>query len=492
MISSGLIGKTFIRPMRHFAQGVGLQGLGVRHLLLEDLPNKSGSPIDVMFLPYDSIDCIMQHLAAARAVERLGLTTRVVIPRRIIDRMESRPSLKRSAADQPLNYDDRIFQLNEWAQGSADIARGFVDEYRRTCDVDAFFDVRPLERFIALRLFGAQEVAEACVNNAAVLVLPDLAYAFNRSISAFSRDANRQLFILNPHGRFRQVDLRGDFAYEEPWLATHSWPEGSIDLRRVQPLADRFVEARRVNGGQRDWNLRLAEIEDSRVKSSHNHGAVVFMHCIRDAEQVPLRFNEQEWIYAPDLFCWTRSITRIASENPASWSLRPHPASRHYEGEAAILGRLFSEAGLIEKLGGSGPSRASVLSNRLPVLTHSGTIALECAAEGFKSFTTSSLLPETLAVRLGAPGNPFVALGRAFEDIASVSHDNSALARLLLWRLYSPDLPEPLWLSKPALPQATRLGFARDQWHSLHAARTLYFQKAAIHSWMQVAQAISE
>jgi hypothetical protein len=304
-----------------------------------------------MFLPYDSIDCIMQHLAAARAVERLGLTTRVVIPRRIVDRMESRPSLKRSAADQPLNYDDRIFQLNEWAEGSADIARGFVDEYRRTCDVDAFFDVRPLERFIALRLFGAQEVAEACVNNAAVLVLPDLAYAFNRSISAFSRDANRQLFILNPHGRFRQIDLRGDFAYEEPWLATHSWPEGSIDLRRVQPLADRFVEARRVNGGQRDWNLRLAEIEDSRVKSSDNHGTVVFMHCIRDAEQVPLRFNEQEWIYAPDLFCWTRSITRIASENPASWSLRPHPASKHYEGEAAILGRLFSEAGLIEKWG---------------------------------------------------------------------------------------------------------------------------------------------
>jgi hypothetical protein len=475
------------RSARALTERAMFRRLGVGHLILDALPSKVGSPVDVLFLPYDSVDCVLQHLAAAKAIEDFGLSARVLIPARSMSSMrEGDPRMR----DQALNYDDRILQLYDVAEGDPDLARGFIDQYRRTCEVDAFFDNRALEPHLLGTLIIARSLAEASVERATTLVVPDLAYAFNRCIASFSRQASRSLHLLNPHGRFRRVDLTGDFAYEEPWFGTSSLSFENMITPEAQRAADQFIADRRSGVGLSDWNLNLANSMDPRSDEDSIGKNVVFMHCIRDAEQVPVTFDEDAWIFSPDLFCWTRSVMRRAVLDPEKWALRAHPAAGHYPGEREIVERLSRVTGLTSGQCSTDVSREWVLSNKIPVLTHSGSIALECAIEGFKSVTTSSLLPGSLTVHLGSPGRPFTSINDPFSATVPVSEVDSALARLLLTRTYAPDLPEPLRLSHPVQPQSSRSRFMLSQARSIRGAQSTYFGQRSLFAWKMVTRAL--
>lgn len=421
---------------------------------------------EVLFMPYLSADCIALHSAVAESLQRNGLASSavcVVDPKSLGNQRNDRVPSAASAY-----YGDRISELADLAGDSHDIARGYVDQYRRTVPVDAFFDRRPLDATFVSNLLSLTTFARNAVSRAKVLVLPDLAYALNRSVAEFARQQGKRLFLLNPHGRFREVNLRAPFAMESDLSELFS-------SQLVRQLDESRAPAHQPIGdtSSRDWNVQAAMESANGELEIASECTTIFLHCVRDAGQDPISRDRLAEVDGGDLFQWTLGVLGAAARDPGSWLIKPHPSMDHYPGERAIVKRAISALGLEQRSLVRGPSRQQVIDNRLRVLTHTGTIALECAASGFKAMSTSSIFPSRLVKSVAvAHSSSLDSLKGSIVEGVNITDSQAATA--LLVESGSSDLPEPLLLDAVALPQRSRYGYLSSQLRNWRASRSRY------------------
>lgn len=421
---------------------------------------------DVLFVPYLSADCIALYSAVAESLQRnewASSAVCIVDPKSLVtQRNEPLPSAASGS------YGDRISELADLAGDSHDIARGYVDQYRRTIPVDAFFDRRPLDATFISSLLSLTAFARDAVSRAKILVLPDLAYALNRSVAEFARQQGKRLFLLNPHGRFREVSLRAPFAMESDLSEL-------FRSQLVRQLQESSTPVHKPIGDKnpRDWNLLAAmESADGELEIA-SECTTIFLHCVRDAAQDPINRDRLADVEGGDLFQWTIGVLGEAARDQGSWLIKPHPATDHYPGERDIIKRVISTLGLEQRSLVRGPSRQQVIDNRLRVLTHTGTIALECAASGFKAMSTSSIFPSRL-VKSVAAGHSSSLNSLKWSRVEGVDITDSQAAAALLLESVSSDLPKPLLLDAVALPQRSRYGYLSSQFRNWRASRSRY------------------
>jgi hypothetical protein len=245
--------------------------------------------------------------------------------------------------------------------------------------------------------------------------------------------------------------------------------------RLVRQLDDSSVPVHRPIGdtSPRDWNVQAAMESANGELEIASECTTIFLHCVRDAAQDPINRDRLAEVEGGDLFQWTLGVLGAAARDPGSWLIKPHPSMDHYPGERAIVKRAILSLGLEQRSLVRAPSRQQVIDNRLRVLTHTGTVALECAASGFKAMSTSSIFPSRLvkSVVVGRSSSLDSLKGSIVEGVDTT--DSRAAAALLL-ETGSSDLPEPLLLDAVALPQRSRYGYLSSQFRNWRASRSRY------------------
>lgn len=295
----------------------------------------------------------------------------------------------------PITYQGKISYILDKSGGDANIARGMIDQYRRMCDKDEFIKTVEFNHRVLREISNAISRAKYIATTCDVLIIPDLAYAFNRAAVSFMKQKGGAVFILSADGRFFEVEWEGDFAIDlkSPSkifldFENLSFEEKDLHLRK----AIQYTQSR-LSGKSADIESRLAFQESSHILSDDS-SPIFFLHCIRDAS------NDNPFMSPgnEDYFIWTRNVIQYVARNKFDCQIKLHPSLFQYPDEEYLIYETLKSYGLSPDDYITSISTAQVLKGKRTVLTFSGTISLETAHNGYKSFCFGHRFSDELCI----------------------------------------------------------------------------------------------
>lgn len=349
-------------------------------------------PRSLALFHYGTASSRVQHRAFASLFSKIGFDTSVIEKESVnallpLDK-SSTPSSTSSV--QFAEFSELVCALIDFAEGDELIARGLIDEFVRKCPISAFDSPHIPKSFFA----EAREkinVAEKIVGCYDGIVLAETSYLLAKSMLSAAIRQNSPAWVLNPNDRWLITDNTQD--------ENHS----SVDLENVNtdPLFIRGVDkylAKRFSGSSfSDLDSSLAFSGTIELPPDLVGRKVLFLHAFRDASQLPLE-GSTGWRQTlfNTYFEWADFMFSQIALNPEGWAIRPHPASEFYSGDAEILDGLLRKHGLEGIMRIHNVSSLALLENKVPIYTHSGTVALEAAIFGYSAHTCSNVHPDNM------------------------------------------------------------------------------------------------
>ena len=349
----------------------------------------------VAFLPYSTNDCRTLHQIFAKLLDS---TSQYSTEMKTVDAHAKMDVLQDA---ENYSYEEKISGLNKLGYGH-EIWRGMADDYRKRCNSGEYFEISPYSSEIMGTIRNSYENARQMVEQYDVFFLPDLAYTFNRTIHFHAKAQNKRVFILNPHGQLLDVS------------SSDRYPS---QTKTVEELCNEFEN---LNTATKDELVKLSkkyfsDRQQGKLKSDREaikafnqkfdntlpqETKILMLHCIRDASrELPIK-KENFKLESDDYFIWTKRMFAIIGSEQENWKIKIHPSSTQYPNEIEIIDRLAQIYGIKPTCFSDVPSTAQILKEKRTVFTYSGTIALETAAAGFRSFVFGSTYPKWMAKRL--------------------------------------------------------------------------------------------
>lgn len=427
---------------------------------------KQDVSVEVLLVPYDTPACVTQHQALAMMLRALTQRSRVrvLLPKVAKRQVESSKDGTSPPADDLTfeTFSGLVTYLIEFVNFDPELARGVIDSFTRECQVSSFFGPHLLPREFLVQVSAQILFASLTPPRPGIVVLADSAYTFNRALISNGLKNRSDIWVANPDGRLSKVSL---FENESFYLRTPE--DAEVILTSDSELAtaareyfqDRFFGSKDVDFDSRNSKSGLGKIPESLEQKK-----VLFLHAFRDASQLPISTGGSPWDIAfRTYFEWADFCLSEIAQDRESWAIRSHPSAWAYPGDTEIFRGLVTKHGLQGITSANGVSVRAILEEGLPVFTHSGTVALEAAAFGYKPFVASNRFPEALTVRANSPEEYGRNLKLQFEEARTPISDESSreLAMVLLFeRLQNLGLsfvPEPRQPSR-----SSNLAFQKD------------------------------
>jgi hypothetical protein len=306
--------------------------------------------------------------------------------------------------NQDLHYHEKIHFINKTiGYESPDLNRGITDEYRRFCKDSEFTEPSIINKVLVTNILNSIEFSSKIVSSGEIFIITDLAYSKHRAIKYYCAKDKKKLFILNPHGEFRNVTHFKD---------SDADPSGKefTDLREVERKSNNYKQLVQENFNKiiYDGNELIPGetepfIENQLIDTRNLRGKkILYLHCLRDAANLPIKINKIEDLYLSDYFLWADEMFSIIGSEPESWFIKKHPASVLY-GEEEILANLAYKHDIpTEIFLPENYSRSKILQSKAPIFTHSGTIAMESAGFGQKSICVKGKYNDRISYNLSS------------------------------------------------------------------------------------------
>lgn len=352
---------------------------------------------NIALFPYGAIDCELQYKIIEKYLNRITdkkFTINYIKP------IKRPPGWKAHDDEVLLSYDEKLEYLyNIVGISNVDLIRGAFDEYRRRCSVVELLEKSTIDKELIQDIIYQINSAKKIVDENMILIMPDLAYAKNRSIKHFAKKKEKRVLIINPYGEVRNISNYGPLDPDPSKEELQNIKERFSDDFDIQGAAITYVK-KRVSGditndldAQRAFGKRQME-----TSLNFANKKILFLHCIADSANVSIEIALSEDIILNDYFLWTREMFKIISKDPSKWLIKIHPASKLYPKDFEILGRLMkkfmipNEIIIPEEI-----STLQILRSKAPIFTHSGTIALESAALGQQSVCVKGRFDDDIA-----------------------------------------------------------------------------------------------
>lgn len=401
----------------------------------------------VLLYPYRTPACRFQHHYLAAVLKLKGQSATVML-----DPISH-------GQDKPVNSDALVFSsFSDLAQGILDLceddpilARGALDEFLRNCPVDYYFSHFNLDSEFQESVRRARNQATALMSNFSGLVVADSAYLNNRALISAALRANKPVRVFNPDGDWRPITR-----YEDENTLQTNFDILRSEITDESPNlveAEKYIETR-FSGRGGDFDSYGVFSDEARVPSGAQPRKVLFLHVIRDANQIPLEEFTAGYSVFTSFFEWADFCLGEIAKNPENWVIKLHPSARFYNGEAEIEARLLAKHGLGAELTEDCPTTGFILANRWPVYTHSGTIGFESAVSGYRANVCSTRYPPEI-VNIAKSREDWVNLMELPLNLAAPQILNSneiRAAKVLLHESFKP--AEPLLM--PSVPQPDR------------------------------------
>lgn len=397
----------------------------------------------VVFLPYHTPACRIQHRALATALERTGLSTLVMTEKVRVSMsgiIQEEFKIPKSGGVECASFSELTESLEKFVGGDPVLARGVIDEFLKKCPVEVFRGPFVIDRDymekVAIDVVSARRIAA----EASAVVLAETSYVFNRAMVAAARDYGVPAWVLNPDGHWLKVHQTQDenfYPQSVEFLSALIDADPDVLIRAQAYVSKRFsgksftdLDSSRAFGGSDALPEHLANRK------------ILCLHAFRDASQLPME-EEVPWRRSlfRSYFEWADFVFSHIAENADEWAIRPHPSAAHYRGDEEILDYLLSRHKLADTVPlATGVSTSALLRRRIPLFTHSGTVALEAAVFGYKAHAASTLYPEELVSVSRTEDELSHALAMPFDEARSLDVNGplTEVATVLLHRRMNP------------------------------------------------------
>lgn len=410
---------------------------------------KLGARGKIVFFPYSTPACVLQHSLIAGVMRSNGYDAKVLRRKEISPSVED-PFLAMSRRDVETSephsdYRSLFRELERVAGGNPWIARGLIDDFLKKAPTRNLTTSRKLPNNLKSLVEKTVEKTRQTLGEATHVVLSDSAYLRNQAIISEALRKSARVFVLNPDGRFVQITETRNESFEVvDFRATlHDLERNPGKINRAEAFFERRFSPSDSFANSPDQK----QFESS---DSSDRRKILFLHVFRDANLIPISKSLGRW-YSPfkTYLEWTDFCFSIISENPEEWEIRPHAASRYYSGEKDILDYLLKRHNLNNIRLSRASSTASILASGMPVFTHSGTVALEAASFGNQPVTCVGTLPDELARKALTHEDLASLLRQPVQELCypKLSAEAMKVAKFLLHARFEPSsrvfVPEP-------------------------------------------------
>lgn len=470
--------------------------------------------LSIEMSPYGSYDCILQYVFLAVIFSKLGFSVRLRLPesRTLLSvnkillssligiQMDRRFKIKdhlklstgsinrKSILNHAKQFSDQVMLITSLLEDKPKLALSAIDSFVRTCNVNQFFGEECLDSDLFSDIINLSHEIENSefyqeYSFGSHSFIPDSAYLNMGTYKHICELTGAKINILNPNGMLTRLD-KGEFEYS----ISQKQLDDILNGRYGECLAEaKLYQEVRMSGRGLDSDSKRA-FANSVSKSSSEFQArkVLFLHAIRDANNLcspkPSLFNTY--------FEWSDfMINAISKGNPEDWYIKIHPSSSLYLNDEEIISRLCAKYGLERKLSESIPPTRYILESRMPVFTHSGTIALETASVGYKSFVIGSRYPESM-VRKVKDYDELLCLINELSLASLVELTSSRIsdaALLISYKHFAERLAWPISPTKPVSPSLDPLVFSINSFSSVISLITRLMKKDALDLSLKIA-----
>jgi hypothetical protein len=411
-------------------------------------PLRAAQNLPVLLYPYNTPACRFQHHQLAAELRALGQQAEV-----LLDPLPTRAKTGLAKSPQDFPTFATLAQGVLAACGSDEVlARGALDEFLRKCPVESFFNRFVLTAEFLDSVSGAKRAASSLITNYSGLVVADGAYLKNRALISAALKAGKPVQVFNPDGNWRPVtrhvnEITPRFDIRE---LINAVTDGSPRLAAAEKyLAARFA------GTADDFDSQAAFANSTPATKELPRKKVLFLHCVRDANQVPLEHPAVGHSAFTSFFEWADFSLAEIAKSPDQWKVKLHPSAKFYAGEEEIQSGLLRKHAIPIELTEECPPTSFLLANRWPVYTHSGTIILEAAASGYRGNACSTTYPQEFAQIAQTREDWRDQMAKPAETAGELIEDSRVVDAAKVWLCENTDPDEPLLMPRRPQPDRT-------------------------------------
>lgn len=419
---------------------------------MDSIPDVNAGPI--VFFPYGTPACTLQHHALAKTLEISGVRTEIGV------KFSQKSDLVKPISEETTN--DRLQfgsivelldYLEDVAGGNPMISRGLIDEFIRKGPLSSLCGDPHIPKSFLEIAVERISYARRAVSGKRGVFLADSGYLFNRSVLDEAENRGIPVWVSNPDGTWLQADSKSDevFNPNEFVFAQNLMAESAS----LPEQAERYTDRRFLGRSRNDLDSSAAFAGTHDLPAWLEGRRVLFLHAFRDASNIPLSEQGNRKALFRTYIEWADFVFSKIRTSQDQWAIRQHPSADFYEGDRAILDFLRAKNGITDIPMLEGVSTHAILSNRVPLFTHSGTVALEAAAMGYKAHICSTKFPSSLSHQLLTEDALEQALTTPYENLITspVSAHDQLTAKTMLFLRH--DAKE--WSFAPRVGQATRV-----------------------------------
>lgn len=457
-----------LRPFTQFIKSICIP-LSCEYLFLTKAKQQKRvrtSAGSVIFFPYASPDCLLQHELIKCILTKQNIAASVFEAERVALKA---PSVSPHHAIQCENFNHVIAELVNFAQGDLNFCRGLIDEFVRSCPASVFEGDCTISGPFLDRMTALKHYAHSTVSHASAIVLADSAYGLNRALRSAATMQGKPAFALNPHGQWLQLF---DGTDEHTSLLRFNTIVHKLEQNRYayKTQADEYLKLRFSGQSLQDLDSSKAFTAPLRANSAQlMRKKVLFLHSFRDANANSFSDDAHHFFF-PTYFQWADAALKLIALNQDEWYIKPHPSSAAYENEEEILTSLLTKYRINPQLLQEGLNTRHILENRWPVYTCSGTIAKETACYGYQAHTVGDQIPAAIAQRAATQAEFENAYKCPLDEAAPAIHKPVLIeaARMLVFEQFSGQvlLAKKISPSRPVLPTTTSGAYYRQRYRA--------------------------
>jgi hypothetical protein len=415
-------------------------------------PLQAAQNLPVLLYPYNTPACRFQHHQLAAELRALGQQAEV-----LLDPLPT--SAKIGVAPNPQDFPTFVALAQgilAACGGDKILARGALDEFLRKCPVESFFNRFVLTAEFLDSVSRAKRAASSLMTNYSGLVVADGAYLKNRALVSAALKAGKPVQVFNPDGNWLPVTRHVN--ENTPRFDIRELITTVTDGSPRLAAAEKYLAAR-FAGTADDFDSQTAFANSTPAPKELPRKKVLFLHCVRDANQVPLEQPAVGHSVFTSFFEWADFCLAEIAKSPDEWRVKLHPHAEFYSGEQEIQAGLLRKHAIPIELTEECPPTSFILANRWPVYTHSGTIILEAAASGYRGNASSTTYPKQFAQIAQTREDWRDQMAKPAETAGEPIEDSRVVNAAKVWLCENLDPGEPLLM--PRRPQPDRTSEAK-------------------------------
>lgn len=263
------------------------------------------------------------------------------------------------------------------------ISISILDTLIRVSNSQTIIKKKKINKNLLFNIFSKVELAEKLSRIAEKHFITDSSYVFNASLKYYTKKNKKKIFYLNFNGLFFEYL---NYHHAEKWINNHDLKEiksFKLNNKKMMKNVNDYIDDYFSNENQRLlFNFKLKKTEKNNKNNKiYQRKKILYLHCFTDNNNGTYKGNIIFYKY----FDWVESALKLISKNYSDWYIKIHPSSIFYHNDKKILNYLILKYKIPQFVFNT-PSHYEILSKKMPIFTASGTIALETASKGYKTF----------------------------------------------------------------------------------------------------------